>query len=213
VIVIDPGHNGRNYAHTAEINRLVDAGGFRKACNTTGTAGGSYSEAEFAWQVALQLRAALTAAGASVVLTRPSNDGWGPCIDERGLVAARRHAALLLSIHADGSGVGHRGFHVIHPTAIAGYTDGIVGPSSVLATAVRDSLMAHGLTPSNYIGSRGLIARGDLGTLNRAGVPAVMVESGNMRDPSDLALLRSPDAQRRMVAAYVDAIARFLSSR
>jgi N-acetylmuramoyl-L-alanine amidase len=35
-IAVDPGHNGANWSHPEEINRLVDAGGFRKACDTTG---------------------------------------------------------------------------------------------------------------------------------------------------------------------------------
>ena len=211
--MIDPGHNGQNHAHAREINRSVDAGGFGKACNTTGTAGGSYSEAEFTWEVAVRLQNALRAASARVILTRSGNDGWGPCVDERGLTAARNDADLMLSIHADGSGAGNRGFHVIHPTRVRGYTDEIVEPSLALAAEVRDALVANGFRPSNYLGSNGLDARGDLGTLNRAGVPAVMVECGNMRDPQDLALLRSGEGQERMVAAYVTAIGRFLRER
>src|SRR5579862_2997698 len=45
-IAVDPGHNGGNYLHTAEIDRIVDAGALRKACDTTGTAtDDGYSEA------------------------------------------------------------------------------------------------------------------------------------------------------------------------
>ena len=36
-IVLDPGHNGMNWAHPEEINRQVDIGTGTKACNTTGT--------------------------------------------------------------------------------------------------------------------------------------------------------------------------------
>ena len=35
-VVLDPGHNRDNGQYPAEINRQVDAGGFPKACNTTG---------------------------------------------------------------------------------------------------------------------------------------------------------------------------------
>ena len=38
VVVVDPGHQLGNSRHLAQISRLVDAGGFRKACNSTGTA-------------------------------------------------------------------------------------------------------------------------------------------------------------------------------
>src|SRR5262245_66195990 len=80
-IAIDPGHNGRNWAHPAQIGRLVDAGTLRKACDTTGTAtAGGYGEAAYNLDVALRLARILRAAGARVVLTRNSNGGFGPCI-------------------------------------------------------------------------------------------------------------------------------------
>src|SRR6266446_7608213 len=89
-IVIDPGHNGANWAHPAEINRLVDAGGFRKACDTTGTStNDGYREPAYNLDVAMRLARILRAAGARVVLTRTTNDGWGPCINERAAVGNR----------------------------------------------------------------------------------------------------------------------------
>src|SRR4029079_4725432 len=57
VIVIEPGHNGGNFTHPAQINRLVDAGfGQRKACNTTGTStNAGYTEAAYTFDVAKRL--------------------------------------------------------------------------------------------------------------------------------------------------------------
>src|ERR1700730_14012922 len=83
-IVIDPGHNGANWAHPSEINRFVDAGGFRKACDTTGTStNNGYPEAAYNFDVATRLARILRAAGARVVLTRTTDSGVGPCINER----------------------------------------------------------------------------------------------------------------------------------
>src|SRR5919198_5705902 len=83
-IVIDPGHNGGNYAHPREIDRLVDAGTLRKPCDTTGTATASgYTEAAYNFDVAMRLRAILRRAGARVALTRTTNSGVGPCITRR----------------------------------------------------------------------------------------------------------------------------------
>jgi N-acetylmuramoyl-L-alanine amidase len=77
-VVIDPGHNGANWSHPAEINRLVDAGGFRKACDTTGTStNDGYAEAAYNLDVALRLARILRAAGARVVLTRTTNEVGG----------------------------------------------------------------------------------------------------------------------------------------
>src|SRR5436190_5152363 len=114
-IVINPGHNGANWAHPGEINRLVDAGGFRKACDTTGTAtAGGYSEAAYSFDVAIRLADILRREGARVVLTRTSNHGVGPCINERAAIGNRVHADAAISIHADGGPAAGRGFHVIY---------------------------------------------------------------------------------------------------
>jgi N-acetylmuramoyl-L-alanine amidase len=206
VIVVDPGHNGANGAHPEIINRPVDAGGFQKACNTTGTAtNGGVTESSINWAVAQQLRDRLEAEGATVILTRDSDDGVGPCIDERARTAAEAHADLLVSVHADGAPASASGFHVIHPGLRPGYTDDTVGPSAELAAEVRDALVAGGFTPSTYVGDDGLDERDDLGTLNLARVPAVMVEAGNLRNDGDAQTLTSEDGQSRLAEALADA--------
>jgi N-acetylmuramoyl-L-alanine amidase len=210
VIVVDPGHNGANGAHPEEINRQVDAGGFQKACNTTGTAtNDGVSESSINWAVAQLLRDRLEAEGARVILTRDSDDGVGPCIDERGRVAAEAHADALVSVHADGAPANASGFHVIHPGLRPGYTDDTVAPSAELAAGVRDALVAGGFTPSTYVGEDGLDERDDLGTLNLARVPAVMVEAGNLRNTADAEMLTSEDGQSRLAAALAEAALAF----
>lgn len=211
VVVIDPGHNGANGSNPTEMNRQVDAGGFQKACNTTGTStDGGYSESRFNWEVAQLVRERLETAGIRVVLTRDSDDGAGPCIDERGQIAARNGAAALVSIHADGAPAGASGFHVIHPGLRPGYTDATVEPSTALATALRDTLVAAEFSPSSYVGSGGLDQRDDLGTLNRAEVPAVMLEAGNMRNPTDAGWITSDDGRQRLATAIADALVAWL---
>lgn len=209
--MIDPGHNGRNGSHGSEISRQVDAGGLRKACNTTGTAAGDYSEATFNWEVAQRLRDELQSLGANVVLTRQDNDGWGPCVDQRGRTAQEAGADALVSIHADGNNsASARGFHIIHPGKVSGYTDDTVEPSKILATLIRDGLVTEGLTPSTYIGgSSGLNQRTDIGTINMSGVPAVMLESGNMRNAQDVALLRSEAGQQQIAAGVAAGLTKY----
>src|SRR5581483_322376 len=203
-VAIDPGHNGANGAHPAAIGRLVDAGGVRKACDTTGTAtAGGLSEAWYDLDVALRLARILRRAGARVVLTRRSNGGVGPCIDERAEIGNRAHADAAISIHADGGPPGGRGFHVIYrPGAVA---------SRRLALAVRDAFAAGtGEPPSTYVGRAGLDARTDLGGLNLSPVPKVLVETGNMRNPADAARLGSPAYREREAAALARGLVAFL---
>ncbi len=204
VIVLDPGHNGANAANPSRINALVDAGGFQKACNTTGTANSQMSESQANLALALQLADQLRARGATVVLTRDTDDGWGPCIDARGRLAGEVGADLLVSLHADGAPASQHGFHIIHPGEVSGYTDGIVDPSTRLAEAVRDRLTGAGFTPSTYAGRDGLDQRSDLGTLNQARVPAIMIEVGNMANADDAAMIASAQ-QREMMADAISA--------
>jgi N-acetylmuramoyl-L-alanine amidase len=212
-IAIDPGHNGRNWAHPQEINRLVDAGTLRKACDTTGTATASgYAEAAFTFDVAQRLRLLLRRAGATVVMTRASNAGWGPCITERAAIGNRAHADAAVSIHADGGPATGRGFHVIYPPAIRGLTSDIARPSKCLALAMRSAYGAGtGLPRATYLGGSGLSMRSDLGGLNLSDVPKVFVETGNMRNRADARLLETPAFRQRIARSIANGLARFLS--
>jgi N-acetylmuramoyl-L-alanine amidase len=215
--VLDPGHQLGNAAFPAEVQAPVDAGGFTKPCNTTGTATNSgYPEATFTWLVARATQRLLRRLGARVLLTRTSNSAaaWGPCVDERGRAGNPGQpgptADLKLSIHADGSLVaGAHGFHVIAPAAIAPWTTDIAEPSLQLAEVVTDVLVEEGLTPSTYAGSEGIDVRGDLGTLNLADIPTVMVELGNMRDPGDAGRMTSAVGRRHYASALSLSVERF----
>jgi N-acetylmuramoyl-L-alanine amidase len=213
VVVLDPGHNRDNGRFPAEIGRMVDAGGFQKQCNTTGTATDSgVPEATVNWELALLVRDRLTDLGARVVLTREENAGWGPCIDQRAAVANEAGADLLLSLHADGTAASARGFHVIMPGDRPGWTGDIAADSRRAAVLVRDALVAAGIPPAAYIGAQGLDERTDLGTLNRSDVPAVMLEAGNLRNAADTALLTGAQGQARVAAALARAVTEFLVS-
>lgn len=217
VIVIDPGHQLGNASHPRKINRLVDAGGFMKACNTTGTAThGGYPEATFAWKVARSLRAQLRDRGATVVMTRTTNsrDDWGPCIDARGRAGNRAGADAVVSIHGDGAAASARGFFVIMPTRRVGWTDDIHRSSRRLGHRVKAGLERAGARVSNSYGGDGFDRRGDLGTLNWSNKPIVMVELGNMRNARDARHMTSPKYRRHVYARGLRiGISRFVHHR
>ena len=221
MVVIDPGHQLGNHRFPRRIHRLVPAGGFRKPCNTTGTAtNGGYPEASLTWDVALRLRDRLQALGAVVRMTRHSNrqDRWGPCVDERGRAGNRLEgggaADLKISIHADGSFTrGAHGFHVIAPADRRPWTHDIYRSSRRLALVTRAALADRGLTRATYVaGGDGLDVRRDLGTLNLSDVPTVMVELGNMRSPRDAAVMTSGRGRERYARALAAAVRRFLAA-
>ncbi|KOG33221.1 N-acetylmuramoyl-L-alanine amidase [Streptomyces resistomycificus] len=210
VVVIDPGHNPGNFRHTAEINRKVDIGTNSKECDTTGTSTNSgYAEAEFTLDVAHRMRELLEKQGATVKLTQDGDRPYGPCVDERARIGNTARADAVVSVHADGSGAGNRGFHVILPGSVhagAADTRAIVGPSRELGERVAGNFVrATGSAPSNYVGGgTGLVTRTDLGGLNLSTVPKVFIECGNMRDTKDAAQLTS-GAWRQKAAQGISA--------
>ena len=213
VITIDPGHNGANAQHTSQINKLVDIGNGFKACNTVGTTtNDGYPEHAFNWDVAMRVVAKLRARGATVVLTHPTDTGWGPCSVDRAAIANRAHSAAAVSIHADGGPSGGRGFHVIEPSRLPGLTDDIFAASSQLGSSVRDAVRSGTAMPtSTYAGRQGVVTSGAYGGLNRADVPAIFIECGNMRNATDAAMLKSATFREQLATAIVDGLARFLS--
>ena len=211
--MLDPGHNGGNRFHAREIGRLVDAGTLRKACDTVGaeTVSG-YPEWAFTLDVARRLAGILRRAGGRVVLTRTSSRGWGPCITRRAAIGNQARADAALSIHADGGPAGGRGFHVIRPARARGLTDDVAAPSRRLALAVRAAYgTGTALPPSSYAGSNGIDVRSDLGGLNLSDVPKVFVETGNMRNIRDAALLSDGGFRQRIAVALAQGLDAFLA--
>jgi N-acetylmuramoyl-L-alanine amidase len=213
VVVIDPGHNGGNASHPAEINAQVpDGRGRMKPCNTTGTStNAGYTEHAFTWDVATRVRDILTAKGVSVVMTRQNDTGVGPCVNERAAMANNANPAAVVSIHADGAtSAGARGFHVAYSSPPLNAAQG--EPSLRLARTLRDSLTAAGFPQSNYIGSAGLSPRNDLAGLNFSTKPAALVECANMRDADEAATVSSADGRARYATAIANAILNYLAS-
>jgi N-acetylmuramoyl-L-alanine amidase len=213
VITIDPGHNGGNGAHPGIINRLVPAGPHMKPCNTTGTAtDAGYSEHAYTFDVSTRLVKILRAQGAHVVVTRPNDQGVGPCVNERAVIANQAHSDAALSIHADGASAGDHGFHVILPALIPGYTGPIVKPSERLGYAIRDAFHSGTGEPySNYLGHEGIDVRKDLGGLNLAKVPAVFIECGNMHDPADAGRMSDASWRQKAAQALAAGLAAYLT--
>ncbi|MCK9248148.1 MAG: N-acetylmuramoyl-L-alanine amidase [Solirubrobacteraceae bacterium] len=213
-VVVDPGHNGANARHPGRINRLVPSGTGRKACNTTGTQSVTgMTESRFNWLLAGHVVRALRAKGATVVTTRRSDRGVGPCVNRRAAIANAAKADASVSIHADGGPSTGRGFHVILPGPVAQVRghDRIVAPSRRLGVAVRDAYRrGSGMPHATYLGRAGLDTRTDLGGLNLLRVPGVMIETGNMRNATDARRMADPRWRRRAGRAIARGVERFL---
>jgi N-acetylmuramoyl-L-alanine amidase len=214
VITLDPGHNGANWSHPAIIDRLVNVLTEWKACDTAGAqTDAGYPEHAFTFDVVKRLARLLRAEGATVVLTRHNDHGVGPCVTQRAAIGNRAHADAAISIHADGGPPTGTGFEVISPGRIAGAPDTpVIGSSGRLAVDIRNAYHRITREPySDYVGTRGLDVRTDLGGLNLSAVPKVFIECGNMRNAADAARLTSPRFRERIAVALAAGFTAFLN--
>jgi N-acetylmuramoyl-L-alanine amidase len=190
VVGIDPGHNGLNYTAPAVIDQPIWNGREDESCDTTGTeTAGGYTEAQFNFNVA------------TVVVTRPNNDGVGPCVTTRAAIINNAHADVAVDIHADGGPSGGRGFAVLEPVA-DGPNNAVITASATFGTLLRNTFAADtGMPVSTYDGVDGIQPRNNLAGLNLTTVPKVLIECGNMQNTTDAALLVSPAFQQSAAAA------------
>ena len=210
VIVVDPGHNGRNYQYS-DVQRAGSLDGDGPLCNTAGSStNAGLDEMRINWEVGTRLSTILRGIGAEVILTHGDLDGFGPCADERGAIARDANATALISIHADGSGPGSSGFHIIYPAAKPTLDPDGVAESARLAGMVRDELMVIGGRPANYVGTNGVQERNDLANLNTANRPAILAELGNLKNGTDAAMLSDELSYLQIARALARAVVRFV---
>ena len=204
LILLDPGHQlgNSNPRFARQMAQKRFNGTTVKGCNTTGTAtNAGFPEATFNWRVALRLKQLLEDEGATVEMTRSSNsrDDWGPCVWDRAKQANRIGADAMISIHADGSSPGNRGFFVLAPGLVKGWTEDVVKPGRRLASSMIEGMTRAGAPASNYIADQLMISTNTTG-LNFSNVPTVTVELGNMRNASDAQRMSSRSGQRDYAA-------------
>lgn len=212
VITLDPGHNGGNAAAPTVVDKLVWNGTGYEPCDTSGTSTDSgYPEYAFNLAVALDTAADLRTEGATVILTRTTNTGVGPCVPVRAAIANDAYSAAAISVHADGGPPVGRGFVVLEPVA-DGVNDAVVAPSARLAIDVRNAFGAvTGEPTSTCTGVDGIEPGSDLGGLNLTTVPKVLIECANMRNATDAALTESPSWQALAARGITAGITAFLT--
>ncbi|KAA8939184.1 N-acetylmuramoyl-L-alanine amidase, partial [Mycobacterium sp.] len=154
---------------------------------------------------------ALDRLGGRTTMTRDSDTGVGPCVDQRAALANAAKPDAIVSIHGDGGPPSGSGFHVNYSSPPLNEIQ--AGPAVRLATTMRDALALAGYPESNYLGSQGLFGRADLAGLNWAQYPAILVELGNMKNPGDAIQMESVDGRTKYAAALTDGIVRYLSAQ
>ena len=144
-------------------------------------------------------------------MTRPNNAGIGPCVTTRAAIINVAQADVAVHIHADGGPVGGRGFAILEPVA-DGPNDAVIVSSAAFATILRDAFQTGtGMPVSTYDGVDGLQPRNNLAGLESDHGPRVLIECGNMQNPTDAAMLVSAAFQQSAGAAMAQAITAYLT--
>jgi len=204
LICIDPGH-GTPPAIGAQTEPIGPGSSVRKIKD----GGGAHGEAAVALAISKRMRKLLLARGYRVAMTRT-----GPTIhlgDGDGNVARakfcnRRHAALMVRIHADGSpDRSLHGISTLVPAWHKGWTDDIYTPSLRAGRDVQKAVVA-----STGALDRGIVRRSDLTGFNWANVPTILVETGFLSNASDWKLLHTPSYQQRVARGLSAGVAAFV---
>jgi N-acetylmuramoyl-L-alanine amidase len=199
LICLDPGH-GTQPAIGAQREPIGPGSRVTKIKD----GGGASGEAAVALAIARRTRAELLRRGYRVAMTRTGTTYRGGNID-RARFCNARGSALMLRIHADGSAnAASRGIATLYPAFHRGWTSDVHGPSLRAARAIQRSLVAA-------TGARdlGLARRSDLTGFNWADVPAVLVETGFMTNPTERRLLQSARYQARVARGLAAGVVAF----
>ena len=201
LICLDPGHGT-----PPAVGRQLEPIGPGSRTLKIKDGGGSAGEAAVALAIARRARRLLLGRGYRVALTRT-----GPTIhlgDGNGNIARarfcnRRHAALMVRIHADGSTVRSlHGVSTLVPAWHRGWTDDIFARSLRAGRALQKAVVR-----STGASDRGVVQRGDLTGFNWANVPAVLVETGFLTNPTESRRLKTGAYQQRVALGIARGVA------
>src|SRR3954451_22109565 len=204
LICLDPGHGT-----PAAIGRQLEPIGPGSRQLKIKDGGGAAGEAPVALAIALKARRLLLARGYRVAMTRA-----GPTIhlgDGNGNIARarfcnRRHAALMVRIHADGTtDRSLDGVSTLVPAWRRGWTNDIYARSLRAGRALQNAVAG-----ATGAADRGIVQRSDLTGFNWADVPVVLVETGFMTNPTESRRLKSGAYQQRVALGLVRGVAAFL---
>jgi N-acetylmuramoyl-L-alanine amidase len=207
LVCLDPGHGT-----PPAVGRQTEPIGPGSRIMKIKDGGGAAGEAAVALAIARRTRALLLARGYRVAMTRT-----GPTIalgDGNGNIARarfcnRRHAALMVRIHADGStDRSLHGVSTLVPAWHRGWTDDVYAPSVRAGRAVQQAVVR-----STGAADRGVVRRSDLTGFNWADVPAVLVEAGFLSNPTEERRLHTGAYQLRVARGLVAGVAAFVGPR
>jgi N-acetylmuramoyl-L-alanine amidase len=204
LICLDPGHGT-----PPAVGRQTEPIGPGSKVLKIKDGGGARGEAAVALAIATRARRLLVARGYRVAMTRTGPTirlGNGDGNIARARFCNRRHAALMVRIHADGStDRSLHGVSTLVPAWHRGWTDDIYRPSVRAGRALLTAVVR-----ATGAADRGLLQRSDLTGFNWADVPAVLVEAGFLSNPTEQRRLQTSVYQQRVAVGLARGVSAFV---
>ena len=204
LVCLDPGHGT-----PPAIGRQVEPIGPGSHVMKIKDGGGARGEAAVALAIAVRARRLLLARGYRVAMTRTGPTirlGNGNGNIARARFCNRRHAALMVRIHADGStDRSLHGVSTLVPGWHRGWTDDIYARSLRAGRALQKAVVR-----STGAADRGIVQRSDLTGFNWANVPVVLVETGFLSNANDSRLLHTASYRQRIARGLANGVAAFV---
>jgi N-acetylmuramoyl-L-alanine amidase len=202
LICLDPGHGT-----PPAVGRQTEPIGPGSSVRKIKDGGGAPGEAAVVLAIARKTRTLLLRRGYRVAMTRTGRTftyGSGGNV-ARAQFCNRRRAKLMLRIHADGSASSSsRGLSTLYPALRRGWTD------DVYESSLRAARLVQGATRSvTRARDLGLVRRSDLTGFNWADVPAILVETGFMTNPTERRLLQSNGYQWQVARGLTTGVEAF----
>ncbi len=188
IIVIDPGHGGKDTGASAELHPF------------------DVYEKDITLAIGRRVQSMLMQNGATVIMTR-SDDSF-PALDSRPALANSRHADYFISIHADSSVLGRN--------TLAGTTVYFHAQNSLCRLMAAD--IGRRISETSGISYNGVKSdtirfRTGFAVLRGSYMPAVLVETGYMNNDHDLAKLRDDGAQQRIAVGITAGLRDFIADQ
>lgn len=188
IIVIDPGHGGRDSGASADLHPF------------------DVYEKNITLAIARRVQTLLTRNGATVIMTR--TDDSFPALESRPALANARHADYFISIHADSSAIGRN--------TLAGTTVYFHAQNSVcrlMASDIGRRISEASGISYNGVKSDTIRFRTGFAVLRGCEMPAVLVETGYMNNDRDLATLRDDAGQQRIADGVTAGLRDFIADQ
>ena len=200
VICLDPGHQEKGDAEKEAVGPGSAEMKARMAAGATGVAT-KVPEYKLTLAVGLKVKAALEKLGATVVMTRETNEVT-ISNKERAELANKSKADLVVRIHADGaSDAKVKGATVLTPGKEGLKDEKVVAKSRAAAEALLKVYVE-----ATGAASRGVVERNDMTGFNWSTCPVVLIELGFMSNAEEDKLMETEEYQGKMVAGIVKGI-------